>query len=110
VLSCLRNQTGHREGKSEQSRRIKEACKVATIDPSISFHALRHSYASLLVEAGTPLAFVADALVHTDTRVVGKYDAHLAPTYIHDSLANLPTFGVNEKSEFPPGRGSAHRL
>jgi hypothetical protein len=47
---------------------------------------------------------------HTDTRVVVKYDAHLAPTYIHDSLANLPTFGVNEKSEFPLGRGSAHRL
>lgn len=72
--------------KSEQSRRIKEACTAAQIRPSISFHALRHSYASMLVEAGTPLAFVADALGHTDTRMVEKHYAHLAPNYIHDAI------------------------
>jgi integrase len=83
-------------GKSEQSRRIKDACGVAQIRPPISFHALRHSYASMLVEAGTPLAFVADALGHTDTRMVEKHYAHLAPNYIHDAIrANLPKFGVD---------------
>jgi integrase len=73
---------GSHWGKSEQSRRIREAFKGAKIDPPISFHALTHSYASSLVEAGTPLAFVADALGHTDTRMVGKHYAHLAPNYI----------------------------
>jgi integrase len=83
-------------GKSEQSRRIKDACGVAQIRPPISFQALRHSYASMLVEAGTPLAFVADALGHTDTRMVEKHYAHLAPNYVHDAIrANLPQFGVN---------------
>ena len=56
----------------------------------------RHSYASTLVEAGTPLAFVADALGHTDTRMVEKHLAHLAPIYLHDAIrANLLQFGVN---------------
>jgi integrase len=96
----LTKSDGSAWGTSEQSRRIKEACKAAKIDPPISFHALRHSYASLLVEAGTPLAFVADALGHSDSRMVAKHYAHLAPNYVHDSIrANLPTFGVDAHVE-----------
>jgi integrase len=82
--------------KSEQFRRIREACAVAAITPSVNFHALRHTFATLLVQAGTPLAFVADALGHSDTRMVSKHYAHLAPNLVHDTIrANLPTFGVN---------------
>jgi hypothetical protein len=96
--------------KSEQSRRIKDACKLAKVDPPLSFHVLRHSYASLLVEAGTPLAFVADALGHTDTGMVGKHYAHLAPNYIHNAIrANLPTFCADAKSELPPAAPQAIR-
>jgi hypothetical protein len=78
------------------------------IDSPINFHALESSDASLLVEASTPLIFLEDALGHSDTRMVAKQDAHLAQSYIHDSIrANLPTFGVVEKPELPPGSASA---
>lgn len=81
--------------KSEQFRRIAVACTRAKISPPVNFHALRHSFASLLVEAGTPLAFVAEALGHADIRMASKYYAHLAPSVVHDSIrANLPHFGV----------------
>jgi len=33
----------------DQHRRMKAACDAAEIKPAIGFHALRHSYASLLV-------------------------------------------------------------
>jgi integrase len=80
---------------SEQFRRISAACAAAKIIPAINFHALRHSFASLLVEAGTPLAFVAEVLGHSDSRMVSKYYAHLAPSVVHDSIrAKLPNFGV----------------
>jgi integrase len=82
-------------GKSEQFRRIRAACAAAKIIPPISFHALRHTTASLLVEAGTPLAFVAEILGHADTRMVSKHYAHLAPSHVAEAIrANLPTFGV----------------
>jgi integrase len=57
----------------------------------------------MLVEAGTPLAFVADALGHTDMRMVEKHYAHLAPNYIHDAIgANLPQFGVKPRTTQKP--------
>jgi site-specific recombinase XerC len=103
----LTKSNGSPRGKLEQSHRI-EACKVATIDPPISFHALRHSYAAMLAEAGTQLVFVADALGHTDTRMVGNRYAHLAPSYNHDSIrAHLPIFGADAKTELPLGSASA---
>jgi integrase len=88
--------------KSEQHRRIHEACAAAHIVPTMTFHGIRHTFASLLVTAGVPLAFVAEALGHADTRMVSKHYAHLAPNVVHDAIrANLPTFGVqtNEKAQ-----------
>jgi integrase len=82
-------------GQSDQFRRMRAACTVAEIVPAVNFHAIRHTFASLLVEAGTPLAFVAEALGQADTRMVSKHYAHLAANVVHDSIrANLPTFGV----------------
>jgi integrase len=78
-----------------QHRPMVAAVKAANLPAAITFHALRHSYASLLVEAGTPLAFVAEALGHADTRMVEKHYAHLAPNLIHDTIrGNLPAFGI----------------
>jgi len=46
------------------------------------------------------VAFVADALGRTDTRMVEKHYAHLAPNYIHDAIrANLPQFGVSPSAK-----------
>jgi integrase len=81
--------------KSEQFRRIRAACDAARISPAVNFHALRHTTASLLVERGTPLAFVAEILGHSDIRMVSKHYAHLAPSVVAESIrANLPSFGV----------------
>lgn len=43
-------------------RAMAEACKGAKAGGGVSFYTLRHTYASLLVQAGTPLLYVASAL------------------------------------------------
>jgi integrase len=82
-----------RWNKSEQSRPMKEACEHAKITPRVSFHILRHTWASLAVMAGVPLLVVAKNLGHTDTRMVEKHYGHLAPSYIADAIrAGAPRF------------------
>jgi integrase len=80
---------------NDQIRRIRPACTAAKIEPAINFHALRHTTASLLVEAGLPLAFVAEMLGHSDMRMTSRHYAHLAPSVVHDAIrASMPNFGV----------------
>ena len=64
----------------------------------VSFHILRHSYASLLTKAGVPLQVVASALGHADARMTEKHYGHLAPSHLAQLVrANPPTL-----SDAPP--------
>jgi integrase len=80
---------------NDQFERIRATCTAAKISPPINFHAIRHTTASLLVEKGAHLAFVAEVLGHSDTRMVSKHYAHLATNLVHDEIrAKLPSFNV----------------
>ncbi len=84
---------------SHQVRPLLRACERAEIAPSISFHILRHTYASLLVMAGAPLQVVAHNLGHSDTRMTERHYAHLASSYIADTIRALaPRLGVEAPS------------
>ena len=79
---------------SHQSRPMKEANENAKLSPPITFHGLRHTWASLSVMAGVPLMVVAKNLGHVDTRMVEKHYGHLAPSFIADAIrAGAPKFG-----------------
>jgi integrase len=79
---------------SHQSWWMAAACKRAGIDPSISFHGLRHTYASHAVMNGVPLMIVARNLGHADTRMVEKHYGHLAPSFVTDAIRKgAPVFG-----------------
>jgi site-specific recombinase XerD len=80
-------------------RPLLEACKRAKISPAIGFHVLRHTYASLLVMAGAPLQVVAQNLGHADTRMTERHYAHLASSYVADTIRTLsPRLGVFKAS------------
>jgi integrase len=85
----------HREWKqSQQDPLIKAACKRAHIDPPISFHILRHTWASWSVMNGAPLMVVAKNLGHSDTRIVETHYGHLAPSYVAEAIKkHAPKFG-----------------
>ncbi len=55
----------------------------------VTLHELRHTYASTMVRGGAPLMVVAQALGHSDTRMVEKHYAHLARSYVSDTIRRL---------------------
>jgi integrase len=79
---------------SHQSRPMKEASANAKLSPPVSFHALRHTWASLSVMAGVPLIVVARNLGHADTKMTERHYGHLASSFIVDAIrAGAPKFG-----------------
>lgn len=62
------------------------AVKRAGLPEGFVFHGLRHTYASQLVQAGTPLAVVARQLGHSNTDTVSRTYGHLSCTSIEREL------------------------
>ena len=82
-------------GPAHQRRRLEDAAKVAKVE-GVTFHILRHSYASALAMQGVSMAVIANALGHADTRTTEKHYAHLKPSHVADTVrANLPALGLN---------------
>ncbi len=81
-------------------RAMNDACEGGKVSPTATFHCLRHTYASHLVQKGVPLLFVAAALGHRDARMVEKHYGHLAPSHVADMIrAKLPRFGDKAKGK-----------
>jgi integrase len=82
-------------GQAHQFRPIRAACHAARIQPAISFHVLRHTYASRLAMRGTPMGVIAAQLGHADTRMTERHYAHLAPSYVADAVrTGFPSLGI----------------
>ena len=103
----LHHADGHAWGKSHQTRPMTEACRGASIAGG-SFHILRHTNASHLVMAGVPLNVVARNLGHADTRMTERHYAHLAPSYVAETIRKFaPDFGTADLSTIVPIGGGA---
>jgi integrase len=101
----FRHGDGSAWGPSEQARPMAEACERAKIKPAISFHILRHTWASHAVMNGAPLMVVAKNLGHSDTRMVEKHYGHLAPSFIAEAIrANAPRYKVKDDKKVVPLR------
>ena len=94
--------SGRKWSASDQQRPIAAACVAAKIAP-ITFHGLRHTYASRLAMKSVPLAVIAAQLGHADIRMVEKHYGHLAPNYVADTVrAAFGTLGVIETDNIVP--------
>ncbi len=92
-LIFLRN--GKPWEKSHQARPFAEACRAAEIGEAVTFHGLRHTYASLSIMSGMSLKVLADNLGHADTRMVEKHYGHLADQYrIQMVRETAPKYGL----------------
>ncbi len=73
---------------------MRQASRAAKMAP-VTFHELRHTYASTLVNRGCPMAVVAQLLGHANTRVTEQHYAHLAKSTVRDELLrSMPRLGI----------------
>ena len=94
---------GSRWRKAHQTRPMHEACSRAGITPAASFHALRHTYASLTIMSGAPLIVVARNLGHTDTKMVEQHYGHLTASYVANEIRRAaPRFGFETEGNVTP--------
>ncbi|AZO39497.1 MAG: site-specific integrase [Mesorhizobium sp.] len=84
----LRQESGAAWAPSTYNRSWKALLTQAKLS-DVTLHELRHTYASTMVRNGAPLIVVAEALGHSDTRMAEKHYAHLAPSYVADTIRRL---------------------
>jgi integrase len=76
---------GARWGRSHQFRPLRRACTAAKIVPTISFHILRHTFASRLARQGVPMVIIAEALGNSEG-VCSRHYAHLSKDFVSDTI------------------------
>ena len=84
-LSVFYNSDGTRFHDIRKS--FNRAVKIAGLD-HITFHSLRHTYASLLVMQGKDLPTIQLLLGHSDIKTTMRY-AHLAPDHLHQAVEDF---------------------
>lgn len=66
--------TGKRWVSSEAFRTVQRLARVAGIEGQVSPHGLRHTHATLALDAGVPLRDLQDSMGHADPRTTRRYD------------------------------------
>jgi len=88
-------------GNSHQTKPMSEALAAAKLPAAITFHALRHTYASHLVSRGVSMKIVAELLGHSSSEVTERFYAHLAPNAKRDAVrAHLPDLGAADDTPY----------
>jgi integrase len=94
----FRRADGEQWGKSHQNRRMEDAFAKAKIAKT-TYHDLRRTYGARLARKGVPMAVIAEAMGHKDERITRKHYAHLAPSYVSETVrAAISGLGIVTKS------------
>jgi integrase/recombinase XerD len=70
----IRTRTGRPMANSEIYRTVRRLARKAKINKHITPHSLRHTYATLALDAGVPLRDVQNDMGHRDPRTTRRYD------------------------------------
>ena len=85
-------ETGNALDAAKVSKRFKAACRTAKVRV-VRFHDLRHTFATRLAAAGTPLRTIQEYLGHADAKTTQIY-AHYAPSEQEVAVVNAAFAGA----------------
>ena len=83
---------------------IKYASKVINYNLGIkfNFHALRHTHATMLIEAGVPVKTVSERLGHSSARTTLEIYVHVTDAMRNDAVDKFENIGnLNENKIIP---------
>ena len=92
-------------GASHQLRPMREANEAAKIDHA-TFHDIRRTYGARLALKGVPMAVIAKAMGHKDTRITERHYAHLQSGYVSETIREAVA-GLGIVSDNPAGNIAA---
>ena len=82
------NARGQRRDSLRVSKHFKKYVRIAALEDKFTFHSLRHTFASHLVQRGVSIYIVSKLLGHSNIKTTEVY-AHLAPETFHDAVSLL---------------------
>ncbi len=82
----LRRDSGKTWTRAAYTDHLRSGCRAAGIDGNLVFHGLRHTYASLLLQAGTPQIVVSRQLGHANMMSVIRSYSHCTDDIIDEEL------------------------
>ena len=85
------NKEGNPADMPNLKRRHFKKCLGEAGLRTIRFHDLRHTYASLLIQNGEPLAYIKDQLGHASITMTVDVYGHLEPGRNREAVNQLPT-------------------
>lgn len=92
---CSRKNTPYRSFRSAFERAVRQAELT-----DLTFHDLRHTFASRLIMAGVDLPTVQDLMGHKDIKMTLRY-THLSSDHKQRAVSALESFGQKVPSIFP---------
>ncbi len=92
----FRRGDGEKWRPTDASHRLLRPVEVAGLD-HITFHSFRHTYASMMIQAGASISAVAKNLGHKQTEICERYYAHLRPSFVASEIrGKMPSLNLSE--------------
>ena len=89
---------GAKEGSHISARTVEkifqDACEKAGINKEVSFHSLRHSFATHLLEDGTDLRYIQELLGHAHSKTTEIY-THVSTKSLGKIVSPIDTLNLN---------------
>lgn len=89
--------------------KVKDYVEELTGIPHIRIHDLRHSYVSLLINAGTPVNTISKLVGHSSPDITWKVYSHLYPATMNSAVVNLENL-IKSSNKVQTGNEKARLL
>lgn len=86
------------------TKRFKALCAQAGFcDPSITFHTLRHTFATRAIESGMDIKVISSLLGHADVSTTLNMYGHALPTHKKESMDKMEVFYYSDEKHTQDG-------